>query len=54
MKLRRMKWIRHVACVGVMRNAYEILVEKAGERKSLGTSVYKWGVIIKRDRDGVD
>jgi hypothetical protein len=37
MKLRRMKWIRHVACVGVMRNAYEVLVEKTEEKRSLGT-----------------
>jgi hypothetical protein len=27
-KLRRIKGIRHVACVGVMRNAYEVLVRK--------------------------
>jgi len=24
------------------------------EKRSLGTSVYKWGNIIKRDGDGVD
>jgi hypothetical protein len=32
MKLRRMKWIMHVACVGVMRNAYEVLVRKTEEK----------------------
>lgn len=53
-KLRRIKWIRHVACVGVMRNAYEVLVRKTEEKESLGISVYKWGTIIKRDRDGMD
>jgi len=54
MKLRRMKWIRHVACVGVMRNAYEVLVRKTEEKRSLGIRVYNWGDIIKRDGDGAE
>lgn len=49
-----MKWIRHVACVEVMRSAYEVLVRKTEEETSLGISVYNWGDIIKKDRDCVD
>jgi hypothetical protein len=37
-----------------MRNAYEILVKKTEEKRSLRISVYKWVDIIKRDGDGVD
>jgi hypothetical protein len=48
------KWIRHVACLGVMRDAYEVLVRKIEGKRSLGISVYKWGDIIKRVGDGVD
>jgi hypothetical protein len=33
MKSRRMRWVRHVARMGVMRNAYRVLVRKpAGKR----------------------
>jgi hypothetical protein len=32
-KLRRMRWAGHLACMGKMRNAYKILVRKPeGER----------------------
>jgi hypothetical protein len=34
-KLRKMSWAGHVACMGVMRNAYKILVEKPeGKRRT--------------------
>jgi hypothetical protein len=31
-----MKWAGHVACIGVMRNAYQILVEKSERKRQLG------------------
>jgi len=31
-KLRRMRWAGHVTCIGAMRNAYGICVEKPEER----------------------
>jgi hypothetical protein len=35
MKSRRVKWIGHVACIGKMRNAYEMLVGKAKGKRPL-------------------
>jgi hypothetical protein len=40
-KSRRMRWVRHAACMTVMRNAYKILVGKP-EGKSLYCSVMLW------------
>jgi hypothetical protein len=31
-KLRRMRWARHVAHMGEMRDAYRVLVRKSGHR----------------------
>jgi hypothetical protein len=45
-KSRRMRWVGHVACMGEMRNAYEILVGKPEGKRSLGRSniniILKW------------
>jgi hypothetical protein len=35
-KSRRMRWVGHVACVGVMRNVYKILVGKPARKGLLG------------------
>jgi len=35
-KPRRMRWARHIACVGEMRNAYNILVGKPEGKRPLG------------------
>jgi hypothetical protein len=34
-KSRRMRWVRHVACMGDMRNAYTVLVVKPEGKISL-------------------
>jgi hypothetical protein len=36
MKLRRMRWGRHVAQMGKKRNAYRILVERLERKRPLG------------------
>jgi hypothetical protein len=35
-KSRGMRWTEHVTCIGEMRNAYKILVEKSEEKRPLG------------------
>jgi hypothetical protein len=35
-KSRRMSWARHIVCVGVMRNAYKILVGKPEGKRPRG------------------
>jgi len=35
MKVRRMRWVRHVACMGEMRNVYKILVENPKGKRPL-------------------
>jgi hypothetical protein len=34
-KSRRMRWVRHVACMGEGRNLYRVLVEKLERKRSL-------------------
>jgi hypothetical protein len=41
-KSRRMRWAGHVACMGEVRNAYNILVGKAGGRRPLGRPRCRW------------
>jgi len=36
MKSRRIKWERHVACMGERNNADTVLVRQPGERRPLG------------------
>jgi hypothetical protein len=35
-KSRRMRWVGHVACIGEMRNSFNILVGKHEEKRPLG------------------
>jgi hypothetical protein len=39
---RRMRWVRHVACMGKMKNAYKILVGKPEEERPLGSHRHRW------------
>jgi hypothetical protein len=41
-----MRWAKHVALMGEMRNAYRILVRKPEEKKLLGRQVYE-RIILK-------
>jgi hypothetical protein len=52
-KLRRLKWVGHLACTGERRGAYWILVEKPEGRRRLGRARNKWEDIFKMDlREG--
>jgi hypothetical protein len=37
-----MRWARHVASIGEMRNAYKIVVEKPEGKRSLRISRHRW------------
>jgi hypothetical protein len=39
-KPRRMRWARHIACVGEMRNAYNILVGKPDKKRLLRKPIF--------------
>jgi hypothetical protein len=41
-KSRRIRWSVHVACMGEMRNAYSISVEKPERKRPLGRPRHKW------------
>jgi hypothetical protein len=41
-KARRMRWARHVACMGEVRNTYSILVGKPEGRRLLGRPRHRW------------
>jgi hypothetical protein len=41
-KSRKMRWVRHVACMGAMRNAYIILVGNPERRRPLGRRKRRW------------
>jgi hypothetical protein len=40
--LRRMRQVRHVVCIGGMRNACNILVGKSEGKRPLGSPWHKW------------
>jgi hypothetical protein len=42
-----MRWERHVACMGEMRNAYRILVGKPKGKRPLGRPRCRWEDNIK-------
>jgi hypothetical protein len=48
-KSRRMRWTRHVARMGKMKNAYNILVGKSEGKIPLGRPRHKWEDTIKKD-----
>jgi hypothetical protein len=47
-KYRRMRWYGHVACMGEMRNAYKIMVEKPEAKRLLERPTHRLEDIIKR------
>jgi hypothetical protein len=48
-KARRMRWAGHVACMGEVRGAYNILVGTPEGRKPLGRPRHRWQDNIKLD-----
>jgi len=45
-KSRRLRWACHVPCTGES-NVYEILVGKSEEKRILGRSRRRWGIILQ-------
>jgi len=48
-KLRRMRWAGHVACMGEERGVYRVLVGKPEERRPLGRPRCRWMHNIRMD-----
>jgi hypothetical protein len=48
-KLRRMRWLGHVARMGKKRNAYRILVGKPEGKRTLGRPRRRWVDSIQMD-----
>jgi hypothetical protein len=48
-KARRMRWVGHVACMGDVRGAYNILVGRPEGRRPLGRPRHRWEDNIKMD-----
>jgi hypothetical protein len=47
--LRRVRWTGHVARMGVMRNAYNILAEKSDGKRPLRRHRHRWEGNIRMD-----
>jgi hypothetical protein len=47
MKSRRVRWVGHAACMGLLRNAYRILVGKTEGKRPLGRPRHRWEDNIK-------
>jgi hypothetical protein len=48
-KSRKMRWARHVACMGEGRNVYRVLVGKPKGKRPLGRARHRWEDGIKMD-----
>ena len=48
-KLRRIRWVGHVARVGEIRGVYRVLVRKTEGKRTLGRSRRRWDFNIKMD-----
>jgi hypothetical protein len=46
-KSRRMRWVRHAACMGENRSACRVFVGKPEGDGPLGTSIHRWKNINK-------
>jgi hypothetical protein len=46
---KRMRWVRHVADIGEMRNRYKILVGKPEGKRPLGRRRHRWEDNIRMD-----
>jgi hypothetical protein len=57
-KLRRMRWAGHVACIGEGRDVYRVLVGRPERKRPVGRPRHRWEDNIKmdlRDREiGID
>jgi hypothetical protein len=47
MKLRRMRWVGHVACMGKKRSVYRVLMGKPEGKKSLGDPGIDGRIILR-------
>jgi len=47
MKLRRMRWAVHVACMGEIRGVYRVLVGKPEGKRLFGRPRHRWQDNIK-------
>jgi hypothetical protein len=45
-----MRWARHVACIGELRDSYRVLVGKLEGRRPLERPRHRWEVNSKVDR----
>jgi hypothetical protein len=52
-KLRRMRWAEHVACMCEKRNAYRVLVGKSKGKRPLGRPRRRWEDNIKMDLEEI-
>jgi hypothetical protein len=48
-KSRRMRWARHVACMGEERKLYKVLVGKPVGKRTLGRPRHRWEDEIRKD-----
>jgi hypothetical protein len=48
-KSRTVIWVGHVACMGMMRNAYHTLVTKSEVMRPLGRPRHRWEDNIRKD-----
>jgi hypothetical protein len=48
-KSRRMRWAEHIACIGGMKNAYDIFVVRSEGKRPLGRPRLRWDDDNKRD-----
>jgi hypothetical protein len=48
-KSKRMRWMKYVACMGEMRNARKVLVQKPEGKRSLGRPRHRWEDSTKTD-----
>jgi hypothetical protein len=46
-KSRRVQWMGHVACMGEMRNIYNILMRKPKGKRLHGRPRCRWGIILE-------
>jgi hypothetical protein len=51
-KSRRMRWVRHVACMGEVRGIYRVLVGRPKGKRQLGISRQRWEDNIKMNLGG--
>ena len=53
-KLRRMRWAGHVACIGEGRGVHRVLVRKPEGKRPLGRPRYRWEDNIQMDLQEVE